>query len=344
MSEHKHCLGCGVILQSEDKNKVGYAPKIENDLCQRCFRLKHYGDTEFIDKYGVESEDVLLSIQKIEGKVVLMVDITDIESTLFRGIRRHLNFRDLILVVTKRDLLPKTVSQQKILRTLQARIKEESVDFLEAILISIYDDASIKNAKTILLKYAQTSNLIVMGYANTGKSSFLNKLCETEFTVSPYANTTLNIQSTDFGKHKIYDTPGIRMEESYFDFMDAKTQAKFSINESVKPITYQLKGNQCFFIKDLVDVSIEAKGEGNVTLYFSSECEIHRTKLENRENYLKKHIQYPDKCYQNTFNVDEGKYDIVIKQLGWFCISGDGFIIKSNSILKDGVIIRKAMI
>ncbi len=344
MNEIRHCLGCGVVLQNSDKEKVGYSPKLENDLCQRCFRLKHYGDTAVIDMHGVESEDVLESIKGIEGKVVLMVDVTDIESTLFSGIRRHLIDRELILVVTKRDLLPKTVSEQKIIRTLQARVREEAVEFSEAILISIFDQKSLDNAKRILLKHAKDSNLIVMGYANTGKSSFLNKICSTDFTVSPYANTTLNIQAADFGQHKIYDTPGIRMEASYLDHLDAKTQAKYSINKALKPITHQLKGDQVFFIPNCVDVVIQAVGEGSITLFFSDELNIHRTKLENRENYISKHINYPSKTHQLNFNLDEGRYDIVIKQLGWLSVKGEGFKIKTTSILKDGVVIRKAMI
>lgn len=344
MSESKHCTGCGVVLQNTDKDLIGYSPKLENDLCQRCFRLKHYGDTTVIDQHGVESEDVLESVKNIEGKIVLMVDITDIESTLFRGIRRHLLNRELILIVSKRDLLPKTVSEQKILRTLQARVHDEAVEFVEAILISIHDQKSINNARKILLKHAEETNLIVMGYANTGKSSFLNKILESDFTVSPYANTTLKIQSAIFGNHLIYDTPGILMEASYFDFMTAKQQAQFSITKTLKPITYQLKGDQVFFIPNYADISIQVIGEGTATLYFSDECDVHRSKLGNRENYIDKHIQYPDKTYSLNFNLDEGRYDIVVKQLGWLSLKGDGFKIKTTSILKDGIVLRKAMI
>lgn len=346
MNEIKLCSGCGIELQILDSTQIGYTPKIENDLCQRCFRLKHYGDTHFIDKHGVDSDDVLESVSKIAGKIVLMVDVSDVESTLFRGIRRHLFNRELILVVTKRDLLPKTVSQQKILRVLSERIKEEAIEVIDALLISIYDAKSIENAKKHLLKHAENSNLIVMGYANTGKSSFLNQLLETKFTVSPYANTTLNIQSASFANHLIYDTPGIRMEASFFDGMSAKKQAQYSISKSIKPITYQLKGKQCFFIGDCADVVIESKGEASVTLYFSDQLPIHRSKAENRETYISKHLVYENlkDLDRQNYNLEKGNYDIVIKQLGWISLKGEDFKIVSHSILKDSVIIRKAMI
>lgn len=344
MSSEKNCSGCGIKLQDQNPKDLGYTPKIENNLCQRCFRLKHYGDTKVMDLHGVESEEVFKSIEKIPGKIVLMVDITDIESTLFRGVRRHFSQRNLILVITKRDLIPITVSEQKILKILSEKVKEEAIEVLDAILVSIYDQKSILNAKKILLKHAKDSNLLIMGYANTGKSSFLNHIVNTTFSVSPYAHTTLDIQSVPFGNHFIYDTPGIRMEASYFDFMDAKTQAQYSISKPLKPITHQLKGDQCFFIKDIADITISAGIGSTVTLYFSDQIDIHRTKADNRDNYQINHINYPDKMYRSNYKLDEGKYDIVVKQIGWFSVKGSDIKITINSILKDAIIIREAMI
>ena len=44
----KKCYGCGVILQSEDENEVGWVPHkhLESEdtfLCKRCFTTHHYG-------------------------------------------------------------------------------------------------------------------------------------------------------------------------------------------------------------------------------------------------------------------------------------------------------------
>ena len=32
------CLGCGINLQSENKNKEGYTTDLNRPLCERCFR------------------------------------------------------------------------------------------------------------------------------------------------------------------------------------------------------------------------------------------------------------------------------------------------------------------
>ena len=44
----KKCAGCGIELQFEDKNREGYVPEEkfmteENLLCQRCYKIKNYG-------------------------------------------------------------------------------------------------------------------------------------------------------------------------------------------------------------------------------------------------------------------------------------------------------------
>ena len=43
----KKCIGCGALLQTVNSNLEGYVPDelISNTkVCQRCFRIKNYGD------------------------------------------------------------------------------------------------------------------------------------------------------------------------------------------------------------------------------------------------------------------------------------------------------------
>ena len=47
---NKKCIGCGTLLQDENKEKEGYVDNLEKDLCQRCFKLKHYGEYKIVSK------------------------------------------------------------------------------------------------------------------------------------------------------------------------------------------------------------------------------------------------------------------------------------------------------
>ena len=43
----KKCLGCGAIMQMQDKNKIGYINEekyMDAKYCERCFKLINYGE------------------------------------------------------------------------------------------------------------------------------------------------------------------------------------------------------------------------------------------------------------------------------------------------------------
>ena len=42
------CIGCGVNLQTINKDKIGYTISLNNELCERCFRIRNYNDYKFI--------------------------------------------------------------------------------------------------------------------------------------------------------------------------------------------------------------------------------------------------------------------------------------------------------
>ena len=64
MTSEKKCAGCGVVLQDENVLQEGYTTSLENDICQRCFRMKNYGEYQAVAK----SNDEYLSILKSVGE------------------------------------------------------------------------------------------------------------------------------------------------------------------------------------------------------------------------------------------------------------------------------------
>ena len=62
MSNEKRCAGCGVLLQDENILQEGYTTNLENDLCQRCFRMKNYGEYQVVTKSNEEYIEILKSV------------------------------------------------------------------------------------------------------------------------------------------------------------------------------------------------------------------------------------------------------------------------------------------
>ena len=54
MTSEKKCLGCGVVLQDENILQEGYTTSLENDICQRCFRMKNYGEYQMVAKSNID--------------------------------------------------------------------------------------------------------------------------------------------------------------------------------------------------------------------------------------------------------------------------------------------------
>ena len=81
MSEKK-CRGCGIVLQDENVLLDGYTTNLENDLCQRCFKMKHYGEYQIVSKTNDEYLEVLKKVNETKDLVLHVEDILNVEQDL----------------------------------------------------------------------------------------------------------------------------------------------------------------------------------------------------------------------------------------------------------------------
>ena len=110
----KKCSGCGAIFQSSDQLKDGYIEKEKYDtdlICRRCFRLKHYNEYSMTTK---DNEDYIKILSSIKNDLVIyVVDIFNLNHDMDM-IFKYVN-SNIILVMTKKDILPKSVQEYKLI-------------------------------------------------------------------------------------------------------------------------------------------------------------------------------------------------------------------------------------
>ena len=187
----KKCKGCGAILQSKDQNAPGYTPKENSDYCQRCFRLIHYDDLMISMRKGIDPDVVMDRISQSDALILWVVDLFDFEAGIIPGLNRHLIGKDIIMVCTKRDILPDTLSEEKIARFVFSRLKENGISIKSLILTSKLERMGVEEVKQAVQLYRKNREVIVMGKANSGKSTLLNNLLgENTLTMSRYPGTT----------------------------------------------------------------------------------------------------------------------------------------------------------
>ena len=170
------CRGCGALLQSEDKTKPGYTPKEGSEYCQRCFRLIHYDDLTVSMKTGIDPDTVFEAVEKLDAAVLYVCDLFDFESGMIPGLTRKIGDKDIVLACTKRDLLPDTVSHDKIARFVFGRLKEYGIRIKELVLVSGITKEGIEEDRSAVDKTSHGRPVVVMGRANSGKSTLLNGL------------------------------------------------------------------------------------------------------------------------------------------------------------------------
>ena len=107
MTSEKKCMGCGVILQDENVLQEGYTTSLENDICQRCFRMKHYGEYQMIAKSNEEYLSILKSVGETKDLVLYITDLLNVDKDIEKI--RQLVPNKMILVLNKKDALPKSV-------------------------------------------------------------------------------------------------------------------------------------------------------------------------------------------------------------------------------------------
>ncbi len=112
MKSYNKCQGCGLQLQNEDENKVGFVPNMESPICKKCFRSKNYGefDNNLTTFYELEE------IKEIKNdNVFMIVDILNPYETMISNVNEFVDPRNLTILVNKIDALPKSIPQEALI-------------------------------------------------------------------------------------------------------------------------------------------------------------------------------------------------------------------------------------
>ena len=304
-----NCTGCGVLLQTKDKNEIGYTTNIEKKLCERCFRIKNYGEYKVISKDNNEFIKILEEINKTKDLCVLVIDLFNLNTNMEIFYKNLKN--DILLVLTKRDLIPKSVHDEKLINY----FKNTKLNIIDTTIISSYKNYNLDELYEKINKYKKGKNVYVIGFTNAGKSTMINKIIynytneQSEITTSILPSTTLNKINVRINDElNIIDTPGILIENSYYDILNGKQLKKIIPKKEIKPITYQVKEHQYIILDEYGVLELENM---NITLFMSNALNIKRIYKKPINNLEKTEIDV-DNC------------DIVIHGLGFIKCNGKG--------------------
>ena len=326
----KKCSGCGAFFQSDDINKEGYVRKELYDtssICERCFRIRNYNEYQVIEKDNKKFIDILKQISNTNDLVILVVDLLNINKDLSEIIQYLKN--DILVVYTKRDLLPLKIADEKLLSY------DIGFKVIDNVIVSSNKNYNLDLLLEKINKYKKSQNVYVVGFSNVGKSTLINKLIynysskDSFITTSMLPTTTIDMIKIELNENlTIFDTPGILEDGNITNYVDSKLLKKILPKKEIKPITYQIKSKQFIVVENILKVVSESN---NLTFYMSNALKIDRF--------------YKDKDLNLKENIVRVKSDeeIVISGLGFISVTNNE-VLKIYTLDNVSVFTRKKLI
>ena len=307
----KYCSGCGVLLQDDNILELGFTANIENEMCMRCFRLKNYGEYESVSSSKVDYKSIIDGINNTNDLVLYVVDILNLPNNL-QDVREMIS-NDCILVLNKRDLLPLSVKNEKILEYLN----NMNLGYDDIVIVSSEKNTNMDLLLKKIEMFKKSNNVYVIGYTNAGKSSLINKFIknygdgDTKLTIAPLPSTTLDKIVIPINEEiTLIDTPGIIDKDNIINFVDTKMYKKLNSKKEIKPKTYQLSKNESLLVGDMMRIDYLEGDRSSLTFYIPNEIKIRRCRFKS-DNLKKLAIRQVDVDYY---------HDVVIRGLGFIKI------------------------
>ncbi|AZU63405.1 ribosome biogenesis GTPase YqeH [Neobacillus mesonae] len=370
MSDPKQqiCIGCGVTVQTENPEMIGYAPvsalEKETIICQRCYRLKHYNEIQDVNLTDDDFLKILNGIGQTDALIVMVVDIFDFNGSWLPGIHRFAGNNKVVLVGNKVDLLPKSVKHNKLIHWMKQEARELGLRPEEIFLVSAGKGWMMKETAAAIDKLRNGKDVYVVGCTNVGKSTFINRIIKEVtgegdvITTSHFPGTTLDMIRIplDDGKALI-DTPGIINHHQMAHYVDKRDLKLITPKKEIKPKVYQLNEGQTLFFGGLARFDyIGGDEKRSFVCYLANELTIHRTKTEKAVELYENHLgellapprpeqveSFPELVKQE-YVIREAKTDIVFSGLGWVTVNEPG--VKVAAYVPKGVetVLRKSLI
>lgn len=342
--EELYCIGCGSALQSVNPKQPGFIPESalsktdEDIICRRCFRLKHYNEVLPIEITQDDFYQIISSIGTTNSLVVMLVDLFDIEGSLIPQISKLTNHNDCIILVNKRDLLPKSISDNKLVHHLRKIFAEANLKPKNILIMSAKKYHNIDTVMDTITETAGKRDIYIVGATNVGKSTFINTLLKAYasskadvITVSEHMGTTLNVIKIPFDHNFIIDTPGIYNERQIGHYLSPESLRIITPKKEIKPRSYQLNPQQTLFINGFARLDYLDGPWTSFICYFGGMIKIHRTKLQRADELYEERryqvLKYPTEgenypLVPHRLSVPKGKYDIIIPGLGFITVLG----------------------
>ena len=330
----KECLGCGSVLQTtapKDEGFVKSSVLAKADYCERCFKIKHYGEYSVLDK-KIDTDGIIRNINSDKlASVAILIDALNINDNIKKYIKRFKNKK--YILITKKDILPKSLKEKKLIEFIKTNVcNTENIMCISS--VKNYNIDNFLNK----IKEDNVKRLYIVGFTNSGKSTFINHLLTSQMknptiTTSAIPNTTASYITIKLdNKITIVDTPGFIDSNAVYNFIDYNKTIKLYPKKEIRVKTFQIRNGYSIVINDIF--RIDNLGKGNsFSFYMSDKLRYEKVKFKNEKLMILPSISIEtNECT-----------DVLVNGLGFIRITKPGKF-KIYTLDEKMISIRKSMI
>ena len=331
----KECKGCGSVLQTDYPGQEGFVKLNvyeKSDYCERCFKIMHYGEYSVLDK-KIDTDGIIRNINSDKvASVAFLVDSLNINENIKKYINKFKNNK--YILITKRDVLPKTLKEKKII----SYVKENICDTENIMCVSSYKNYNI-DAFLNKVEKDNVKRLYIVGFTNSGKSTFINHLLTSNLknptiTTSAIPNTTASYITIKLNKNlTIVDTPGFIDDNAIYNFVEYNKTLKFYPKKEIKVKTFQVRNGYAIVVNDILRIENIGTKMNSFSFYMNDRLRYEKVKSKNDKL----------KILPNSNKSIEEPTDILINGLGFVRITKPGDI-RVYALDSKLVTYRKSMI
>lgn len=342
----KKCSGCGARLQCSNPEAGGYLPskvlesnKLEDLICQRCYRIRHYARLEKVNLGKEDYWEIVKDGIKKGEVIVKVVDIIDFAGTWDQELIELFGSKPWILAINKVDLLPEHTRTNQIYKWVQETLEKKKIKPPTVVrLLSSKERFGISKLKDDLKQLVGPKRKVtVVGTTNVGKSSLLNQLVgqkEDRLTISKFPGTTLGLAAVFLAEEKIdiFDTPGVIPRGRLSDLLCPQCNLLLIPSQEISRKTYKLEVGQAVMFGGVASFQVVEEENRPIILAFAAQgVKFHRTRAEKVEEIREKHggdwlVPPCSACDQAVFSVPWEKQQITLVEGEDLAIAGLGWI------------------
>uniref|UniRef100_A0A7S2HU96 G domain-containing protein n=1 Tax=Octactis speculum TaxID=3111310 RepID=A0A7S2HU96_9STRA len=302
-------------------------------ICQRCHRLRNYGNVADDLRPGWSKSEALMPshfeelIGALKGKrcvLVTMIDVFDFHGSVLPRLASLAGKNPLFVAVNKVDLLPSDYSPTRVRDWVVEECRYwaslEQIRPNNVHLVSAKTGSGIGKLMDAVRDLAKRRkcDIYVVGAANVGKSSFVNRLCNMEgghadkrgskkrkggkkqmgvvpqkqgITTSALPGTTLSFLKIAVGEGvSLIDSPGIILRHQLTSRLSISELSSVVPSKNVEHVTLRLREGKAVCLGALARIELLEGKPFFFTFYVAQGVKLHSTSSEGIEAFVEKHV------------------------------------------------------